>query len=265
MSSKINHDIRRLRVSKIAGEDNLTVHFDIDEKINDTFEGIQVKWVFVCRQSQNGGGVRRTRMGNASYTSSDSRQELRYFELSFDKKHKDVIFGSYFPYIQERSKAIKDKEKLLRLYTLSRGSYGQMWDSVILRHPATFETLAMDVDQKKAIIDDLDRFVRRKCFYNKVGRAWKRGYFLHGPPGTGKSSLIAAMANYLRFSVFDLQLSNLTRDGDLRKLLLSTSNKSLLVIEDIDCCSVDFLDRRKNPQVQDRKNDQQVNRVFFLM
>ncbi|KAL6346397.1 hypothetical protein AAG906_033193 [Vitis piasezkii] len=51
----------------------------------------------------------------------------------------------------------------------------------------------MDIEQKKAIIDDLDRFVRRKEFYNKVGRAWKRGYLLYGPPGTGKSRLVTLL------------------------------------------------------------------------
>lgn len=66
---------------------------------------------------------------------------------------------------------------------------------------------------------------------------------LYGPPGTGKSSLVAAMANYLKFDVFDLQLGNVTRDSDLRTLLLSTGNRSILVIEDIDC-SVDLPDRR---------------------
>ena len=109
------------------------------------------------------------------------------------------MLGSYLPYIQERFKAIKDAEKVVRLYTLAKyaGYPGNSWDSVVLRHPSTFETLAMDVEQKKCIMDDLDRFVKRKGFYKKVGRAWKRGYLLFGLPGTGKSSLIAALANYL--------------------------------------------------------------------
>ncbi|GJS84553.1 AAA+ ATPase domain-containing protein [Tanacetum coccineum] len=96
---------------------------------------------------------------------------------------------------------------------------------------------------KKEIMDDLDLFVRRKDFYKKVGKAWKRGYLLYGPPGTEKSSLIAAMANYLKFDIYDLQLMNV-RDDCLKDMLLQTSNRSILVIEDIDCSIVP---NRKGP------------------
>lgn len=93
----------------------------------------------------------------------------------------------------------------------------------------------MDPVLRKELLDDLDRFVRRKEFYKRVGKAWKRGYLLYGPPGTGKSSLIASMANYLKFDVYDMELTSLRRNSDLRRFLVSTGNRSILVIEDIDC------------------------------
>ncbi|CAA0839254.1 P-loop containing nucleoside triphosphate hydrolases superfamily protein [Striga hermonthica] len=82
---------------------------------------------------------------------------------------------------------------------------------------------------------DLDRFVRRRDYYRRVGKAWKRGYLLYGPPGTGKSSLVAAMANYLKFDVYDLELTSVYSNSDLRRTLLSTNNRSIIVIEDVDC------------------------------
>lgn len=92
------------------------------------------------------------------------------------------------------------------------------------------------------IIDDLERFRRRKEYYRRVGKAWKRGYLLFGPPGTGKSSLIAAIAIYLHFDVYDLELSNVEGNKDLRQVLIATENKSILVVEDIDCC-IELQDR----------------------
>jgi chaperone BCS1 len=98
-----------------------------------------------------------------------------------------------------------------------------------------FETLAMDHKQKQSIIDDLDRFIKRKDYYRRIGKAWKRGYLLYGPPGTGKSSLIAAIANHLRFDIYDLELTGVDSNSDLRRLLVGMTNRSILVVEDIDC------------------------------
>lgn len=112
--------------------------------------------------------------------------------------------------------------------------YGD-WSPIELHHPSTFDTLAMDKKLKQSIIDDLDRFMKRKDYYRKIGKAWKRGYLLYGPPGTGKSSLIAAMANHLRFDIYDLELTAVTSNSDLRRLLVNMDNRSILVIEDIDC------------------------------
>jgi hypothetical protein len=41
----------------------------------------------------------------------------------------------------------------------------------------------------------------------RIAKAWKRGYPLHGPPKTAKSSLVAAMANHPPYHVYDLNLS----------------------------------------------------------
>ncbi|CAL5361740.1 unnamed protein product [Camellia sinensis] len=102
----------------------------------------------------------------------------------------------------------------------------------------------MDWDVKRMLMEDLKRFVKRKDFYRRVGKAWKRGYLLFGPSGTGKSSLIAAMANYLNFDVYDLELTDLRSNSELRNLLITTANQSILVVEDIDC-SIELQDRMK--------------------
>lgn len=75
-----------------------------------------------------------------------------------------------------------------------------------------------------------------------MGKA-QSGYFLFGLPGTGKSSLIGAITNYLKFDVFDLELTNVHGNMDLKRRLLSVTNRSILVIEDIDC-RLQIKDRR---------------------
>ncbi|PKI54979.1 AAA-ATPase At3g50940-like isoform X2 [Punica granatum] len=235
LSSKIDTNTDRLKISK-SSKKGVLVSFAKDETILDTFDGVELNWKFVTVTT------RRQRRG-----SSDEGEESKeqHFELSFDKKHKDKIIGTYVPFVIEKSSEIKGKEKVLKMFTL-RG-YGRSWSSIDLQHPSTFDTLAMEPEQKKAVMNDLDRFLGRREFYKRVGRAWKRGYLLYGPPGTGKSSLVAAMANHLKFNVYDLQLSNIRTDSQLRELLLETGNSSILVIEDIDC-SIDLPERSASAQ-----------------
>lgn len=103
----------------------------------------------------------------------------------------------------------------------------------------------MDPSKKAEIMADLLDFANGESFYQKTGRAWKRGYLLYGPPGTGKSSMIAAMANYLGYDIYDLELTEVNTNSELRKLLMKTSSKSIIVIEDIDC-SINLSSRNKN-------------------
>ncbi|KAG0483208.1 hypothetical protein HPP92_011292 [Vanilla planifolia] len=101
----------------------------------------------------------------------------------------------------------------------------------------------MEPEEKRKVKEDLERFARRKAYYSRVRKAWKRGYLLHGPPGTGKSSLIAAMANFLRFDFYDLELTEVRSNSTFRKLLVRTANRSIIVVEDIDC-TIELQDRK---------------------
>ncbi|GKC60629.1 AAA-ATPase ASD, mitochondrial-like protein [Tanacetum coccineum] len=92
------------------------------------------------------------------------------------------------------------------------------------------------------------------ALYNKIGKAWKRGYLLYGPPGTGKSSMIAAMANFLDYDIYDIELNSVKNSSKLRKLLIDTSSKAIIVIEDIDC-SLDLTGKRK--ENKEKETDQE--------
>ncbi|GJM98646.1 hypothetical protein PR202_ga15675 [Eleusine coracana subsp. coracana] len=134
---------------------------------------------------------------------------------------------------------------------------GRAWHGVRHRHPTTFDTLAMDPRLKESVVADLDHFLGRREYYRQIGRAWKRGYLLCGPPGTGKSSLVAAMANLLRFNLYDLDLSAAHSNSTLQWLHTYLPSKSILVIEDIDCCFNDAASRGAGNAMTKPKNDGQ--------
>ncbi|XP_072984365.1 AAA-ATPase At3g50940-like [Typha latifolia] len=225
----------RLRVSKLDDADALDVCMDSGEQIVEQFEGIKFTWRLIARglpALDFAPPVHRPQFNHFYYPPADAPPaEPRSFELTFHKKHKDFALKSYLPYVLARAKAIRDEARTLNLYTNEDIS----WKPVNLRHPATFGSVAMEEEAKRALKEDLERFVKRKAYYKRIGKAWKRGYLLHGPPGTGKSTLIAAIANFLRFDVYDLELTNVRCNAVLRSLLVSIGNRSILAIEDIDC------------------------------
>ncbi|XP_039026038.1 AAA-ATPase At3g50940-like [Hibiscus syriacus] len=104
---------------------------------------------------------------------------------------------------------------------------------------------------------DLQHFTNGEEYYKRVGKAWKRGYLLYGPPGTGKSSLITAMANYLKYDIYDLDLTDVHTNSDLRFLLLTMPSRSILIIEDIDC-SIKLQNRESETESDGNQGDNQV-------
>ncbi|EEF52613.1 AAA-ATPase At3g50940 [Ricinus communis] len=219
---------RRIKVNKPEKEKELAVTIDTDQELVDMFQGVKLKWVLVSSHIESHVASNKTSNGSAF-----SRSELRYFELSFHKKHRDMVLSCYLPYILKKAKAIREEKKTLKLHTIDYNGT-DYWGSINFDHPANFDTIAMDPEMKEGLIKDLDQFTARKEFYKRVGKAWKRGYLFYGPPGTGKSSLVAAMANYLKFDVYDLDLKEVQCNSDLRRLLIGIGNQSILVVEDID-------------------------------
>ncbi|KAK8587079.1 hypothetical protein V6N13_086085 [Hibiscus sabdariffa] len=198
----------------------------VDCKIRDDFEGMHLEWTLSLIETKN------------SYL-----RNKRLFNLTCKKSERDRVEQRYFPYINKTAQAILRESESLSIYTYEQ--YCSMWEPTDFKHPATFETLAMEPELKEFIMKDLDSFVERKEFFESVGRAWKRGYLLYGPPGTGKSSLVAAIANYMRYDVYDLQVQSVRSDSVLRSLLTSTTNQSILLIEDIDCSTTVTHNRTK--------------------
>ena len=210
LPTKISDSSGYLKVAKYGRQEELAIDIVEDEVIIDDFKGIKLKWVYI------------------------KNEELDVYNLTFDKRFKDDVLNSYLPYVL---KCYEEKLEAKRVANLHSWGEDDV-NSIILEHPATFEKLAMDPELKTTVINDLNRFVKRKELYKKAGKPWKRGYLIYGPPGTGKSSLIAAIANHLKFDIYDLKFSEIHSDSKLRKILTSTPNRSIIAIEDIDCVRV---------------------------
>ncbi|KAJ0985815.1 hypothetical protein J5N97_004171 [Dioscorea zingiberensis] len=229
LSSRISPSTRRFKVKKEDADKSMVLSLDKGEHMMDVFEGIQFRWCLRCHENRR----INIPVDHDSNSSSSSTMSLgsHLFELSFNKKHKEKALDVYLPWILDWWEASKKQDKNLKLFL----NEIEEWVPINLQHPSSFDTLAMDPELKRTLMEDLSRFTQSKDYYRRIGKAWKRGYLLYGPPGTGKSSLIAAMANFLKYDIYDLELAEVRWTSSLRRLLVEISNRSIIVIEDIDC------------------------------
>lgn len=164
------------------------------------------------------------------------RDGSRALILKIRKKDKRRILRPYLQHIHTAFDEIDQRKKEVRLYINAEAETERngRWRSLPFSHPSTIDTVAMDADVKNKIKSDMESFLKSRQYYHRLGRVWKRSYLLYGPSGTGKSSFVAGMANFLCYDVYNIDLSNVTDDSDLKMLLLQTTSKSLIVIEDLD-------------------------------
>ncbi|PIN13334.1 AAA+-type ATPase [Handroanthus impetiginosus] len=191
---------------------DIVLSLNDNQAIHDVFLGARLSWVNqIERDHQN--------------------QVLsRSFVLRIKKRDRRRILKPYLQHIHTVSDDVEQRGKELKIYNNSNGK----WKSVPFNHPASFDSLVIDPDVKAKIRSDLETFLKSKQYYHKLGRVWKRSYLLYGPSGTGKSSFIAAAANFLNYDLYNVSLSQVVDDADLNALLLQTTRKSIIVIEDLD-------------------------------
>ncbi|KAM6594220.1 hypothetical protein CsatA_001923 [Cannabis sativa] len=242
LSCNTSRSAKRLRADLETDGESLVLSMDDYEKITDEFQGVEVWWG----------------LGKIAHSSRSNyaEQGKRYYKLIFHRRHRELVTKSYLDHVMKQGKEIKTRNRQRRLYTNCANSIKMssgMWSHIVFDHKASFETMALDYAKKKEIVEDLQAFSMNKEFYERAGKAWKRGYLLYGPPGTGKSTMIAAMANLLNYDVYDLELTAVKDNTDLRRLLIETTSKSIIVIEDIDC-SLDLTGQRKEKKEKVEKS-----------
>ncbi len=85
-------------------------------------------------------------------------------------------------------------------------------------------------------LEDLRDFQQSAAWYAQRGIPYRRGYLLHGPPGTGKTTTVLALAGELKLSLAVLSLSNrLMGDESLLATVNALPAATILLIEDVDC------------------------------
>ena len=111
----------------------------------------------------------------------------------------------------------------------------QNWTVAERRRSRPTSSLIYGGDLLETLMTDVRRFQTDRDWYTEMGIPYRRGYLLHGPPGNGKSSLVAAVAGSMGLNICVLNLSAPElSDERLQSLLSNLPRRTLLLLEDID-------------------------------
>jgi chaperone BCS1 len=92
-------------------------------------------------------------------------------------------------------------------------------------------SIFIEKEKKDLLINNLSKFINNEQWYIDNGIPYQLGILLYGSPGTGKTSLIKAIAGYLNYPIYYLSPKKL---GKIESAMSTLSDKCIVVIEDID-------------------------------
>ena len=161
---------------------------------------------------------------------------------------KDSRSNKQFIYFLEKPEKIKKKNHEEILNT-------DYWREDIFETSRTFDNIFFD--GKTEIINKIDFFLKNREWYYDKGIPYSLGIGLHGPPGTGKTSFIKALANYTKRHIIVISFKIIKTKSHLEEIFFEntynvnneinsiTFDKKIIVFEDIDCIGDIVLDRNK--------------------
>lgn len=130
--------------------------------------------------------------------------------------------------ISEIQETVHDKN------ALSVWRYVWEWRKVAQTRARSFSSITLAEGVVSSLIIDVQSFMNNTAEYRTLGVCHKRGYLIHGLPGCGKTSLIKAMASYLGFPVYLIDLTTVTSDNAFIDAMATAPKKCLLVLEEVD-------------------------------
>lgn len=129
--------------------------------------------------------------------------------------------------------------------TVTMFVFDEYWENNGKKNKRSIDSIYIPKKLKSDLINEFELFESKKYItrLEKLGITRKKVIMLEGPPGTGKSSLIMAIASRLERDIAYFSFTPEITDTKLIKSMQNAPDDSIIVLEDIDCL---FEERKAN-------------------
>lgn len=162
---------------------------------------------------------------------------LSFYGFAFGKKLRKEFLAEMKAFLRD------EKKRRMYVNTVDNWQYrdfrSRSFDSIFVSNKVRDEI-------KYALEDFKDWDYVRK----ELGLYRKKSFLFHGSPGTGKTSLAYAIATYLNFDIYFMNINGFLRDSHFLQMWSAIPKNSVVVFDDIDAQNLDL-----------KKRDEKENKV----